>query len=290
MAFGAFWFSIMSLLVKLAGRRIPSQELVLVRALITLALSYASLRRAGLGVRGTHPRLLLLRGVAGCAGLTCFYYSLVHLPLGEATLIQYTNPVFAAVMAAVVLRERVGAREIACLAVSLLGVVLVVRPAGLLGGEASALPAGAVAIALLGALCSAAAYVTVRRMGAAEDSRRVVLYLPLVTVPVTLPFALPGWVWPTPLEWLLLAGIGVTTQIAQVFMTRGLQRETAARATAVGYLQIVFAAAWGFLAFAERPGAWALAGGAVIVASTLVLARSAHAARRAAAATQDGTA
>ena len=290
MALGAFWASIMSLLVKLAGRRIPSQELVLVRALITLALSYAALHRAGLGVRGTHPRLLVLRGVAGCAGLTCFYYSLVHLPLGEATLIQYTNPVFAAVMAAVVLRERVGAREIACLAVSLLGVVMVVRPAGLLGGEASALPAGAVAIALLGALCSAAAYVTVRRMGTAEDSRRVVFYLPLVTVPVTLPFALPDWVWPTPLEWLLLAGIGVTTQIAQVFMTRGLQRETAARATAVGYLQIVFAAAWGFLAFAERPGAWALAGGAVIVASTLALARSAHVARRAAAATQDGTA
>jgi drug/metabolite transporter (DMT)-like permease len=294
MAVGAFWFSVMSLLVKLAGQRIPSQELVLVRALITLVLSYVALRRARLPVRGLHPRLLVLRGALGCAGLTCFYYSLVHLPLGEATLIQYTNPVFAAVIAAVVLRERVGAREMACLAASLAGVVLVVRPAGLLGGGA-ALPLGSASIALLGALCSAAAYVTVRRMGTAEDSRRVVLYLPLVTVPVTLPFALPGWVWPTPAEWLLLGGVGVSTQIAQVYMTRGLQRESAARATAVGYLQIVFAAAWGFLAFGETPGVWAAAGAAVIVASTLALA---HASRRAAvaaeaaavAATQNGTA
>jgi drug/metabolite transporter (DMT)-like permease len=292
MALGAFWFSVMSVLVKLAGRRIPSQELVLVRAVITLALSWAALHRARLPLRGAHPRLLVLRGVLGCAGLTCFYYSLVHLPLGEATLIQYTNPVFAAVLAAVVLREHVGAREVACLAASLAGVVLVVRPFGLLGGGGAELPLGSAAIALVGALCSAGAYVTVRRMGAAEDSRRVVLYLPLVTVPVTLPFALPGWVWPTPAEWLLLAGVGVSTQIAQVFMTRGLQLESAARATAVGYLQIVFAAAWGFLAFGEIPGPWAAAGGAVIVASTLALA---HASRRAAIAaqaaeTQNGTA
>ena len=295
MAVGAFWFSVMSLLVKLAGQRIPSQELVLVRALITLVLSYVALRRARLPVRGLHPRLLVLRGALGCAGLTCFYYSVVHLPLGEATLIQYTNPVFAAVMAAVVLRERVGARAVACLAASLAGVVLVVRPAGLLGGGGAALPLGSVAIALLGALCSAAAYVTVRRMGAAEDSRRVVLYLPLVTVPVTLPFALPGWVWPTPAEWLLLGGVGISTQIAKVYMTRGMQRESAARATAVGYLQIVFAAAWGFLAFGETPGVWAAAGAAVIVASTLALARVSRRAAVAAeatpvAATQNGTA
>jgi uncharacterized membrane protein len=177
MALGAFWASIMSLLVKLAGRRIPSQELVLVRALITLALSYAALRRAGLGVRGTHPRLLVLRGVAGCAGLTCFYYSLVHLPLGEATLIQYTNPVFAAVMAAVVLRERVGAREVACLggeparrgarraaggAARRRGV----RAAGGRGGDRAARRA-----------VQRGRVRDVRRMGAAEDSRRVVLYL-----------------------------------------------------------------------------------------------------------------
>jgi drug/metabolite transporter (DMT)-like permease len=127
-------------------------------------------------------------------------------------------------------------------------------------------------VGLLGAACSAAAYVVIRRMGRSEDPRRVTLYLPLVTVPAALPAALGGWVWPTPREWAVLAGVGASTQLAQTYMTRGLQRERAARATAVGYLQLVFAALWGWLAFGDRPGAWTAAGASTIVAGTLALA------------------
>ena len=275
MALSAFWFSVMALCVKLGGRRLPSQELVLVRAVLTLGMSWAALRGAGLAVRSPDPRrqrALLWRGALGCLGLTCFYASLVRLPLAEATLLQYTNPIWAAVLAAVLLGERVGRREALCLAASVVGVVLVVRPAALLGTGGAAIPLGAVGVALLGSLGSAAAYVTIRAIGTAEPAQRVTLYLPLVTVPATLPFALLGWVWPTAREWVVLLAMSVATQLAQVQLTRGLQRERAARATAVGYLQLVFAALWGWLVFAERPGAWTVAGAATIVGSTLVLA------------------
>jgi drug/metabolite transporter (DMT)-like permease len=66
--------------------------------------------------------------------------------------------------------------------------------------------------------------------------------------------------------------MGGATQLAQVYMTKGLQAETAVRATTTGYLQIVFAGAWGALLLGERPSAWTLAGAAIIVASALVLA------------------
>jgi drug/metabolite transporter (DMT)-like permease len=276
MALGAFWFSIMGMLVKLGGRRLPSQELVLVRAVITLALSWWAMHRARLPVRGRYPVALLLRGGLGCAGLTCFYWSLLHLPLAEATLVQYSNPIWVTLMAALLLGEHVGAREAACLVVSLVGVALVVRgPALATGGAAAgaaAIPTSAALIALLGSMCSAGAYVAIRRMGTDEDPQRVTLYLPLVTVPVTLPFALRGWVWPTAAEWVVLLGMGIATQLAQVCLTRGLQRERAARATAVGYLQVVFAAAWGWLVFGERPGVWSAVGAGTIVASTLWMA------------------
>jgi drug/metabolite transporter (DMT)-like permease len=117
MALSAFWFSVMALCVKLGGRRLPSQELVLVRAVLTLGMSWAALRSAGLAVRSPDPgrqRALLWRGALGCVGLTCFYASLVRLPLAEATLLQYTNPIWAAVLAAVLLGERVGRREALC--------------------------------------------------------------------------------------------------------------------------------------------------------------------------------
>lgn len=275
MALSAFWFSVMTLCVKLGGRRLPSQELVLVRAVLTLAMSWAALRRAGLPLGSADParqRLLVARGVTGTLGLTCFYWSVVHLPLADATLLQYTNPVWAALLAALWLGERAGARELACLALALVGVALVVRSGASPATGHDALPLGGALVALLGALGSGAAYVVIRRMGTAEDPRRVTLYLPLVTVPVTLPFVLGAWVWPTAREWAVLVAMSVATQLAQICMTRGLQREPAARATAVGMLQLVFAAAWGWLVFGERLTAWTLAGAATIVVATLAMA------------------
>ena len=56
MAVSAFWFSLMSLGVKAAGRRLPIQEVVLVRGVVTLALSWAVLRRAGLAVETLRVR------------------------------------------------------------------------------------------------------------------------------------------------------------------------------------------------------------------------------------------
>ena len=270
MALGAFWFSLMSLLVKVAGQRLPSQQIVLVRAVITLALSYFLVRRAGVDIWGKDKRMLVLRGILGFVALSFFYYSLVHLPLAEASIIQYTNPVFTAILAALLLREHMGRWEVGSVLVSLFGVVLVARP-GFLFGNASQLSPLAVGIALTGALCSAGAYVSIRKLKA-EHPLVIVFYLPLVTLVATIPISAPGLIWPTPLEWLALLGVGLTTQVAQVYMTRGLQMERAGRATAVGYLQVVFAAVWGALFFAEYPDRWSIMGGVLILGSTLLLA------------------
>lgn len=275
MAFGAFWFSVMSLLVKLAGTRLPSMEVVLFRGVITLGLSWLIATRAGIRpVLGTHRRLLILRGALGSIALSSFYFSLTHLPLGEATLIQYMNPVFATLLAAVFVGERIGKGEILCLAASLIGVLLIARPQAIFGAHSQSLDPRHVAIALLGAFCSGAAYAAIRRIGPREPEAVVVLYLPLLTVPLALPFAASGWVLPRGAEWFLLLGVGLTTQIAQTYLTRGLQLEKASRATTVGYLQIVFAGIWGALLLGERPDAWTIVGAVVIIGSTLALAWS----------------
>lgn len=273
MVLGAFWFSVMSLGVKLAGQRLPSIEIVFVRGVITLALSYWLVRRAGLHLPGRRPGLLVVRGLFGSLALTCFYFSLVHLPLADATVIQYTNPIFTALLAAWVLGERMPARAVVFVATSLAGVMLVARP-GFLGGTSTPIDPLHVAIALLGALSSASAYVMVRRLRGIDHPLVIVLYFPLVTVPLTFPFVLAGWVWPSPWEWAVLFGIGASTQAGQVYMTRGLQLEAAGRATSVGYLQIVFAAVWGLIVFGELPDVWGFIGAAVIVVSTVMLART----------------
>jgi len=271
MALGAFWFSIMSVLVKLAGRRIPSMEIVFFRGLLTLVLSYAIVRRARIRpVLGTHRRFLLQRGILGAAALACFLFSLTHLPLGEATLIQYTNPIFAIVVAHYWFRERMARGEWVALVASLFGVLLITRPAFLFGGAASDIPIGHAVIALLGAAFSGSAYATIRRMPT-ERPEVVVLYLPLMAIPMSIPFIASSWVLPTWAEGGLLLGIAAATQLAQIFMTKGLQAEKTGRATTVGYLQILFAGAWGAMFFGEPITWWTAAGAAVMLSGLVAL-------------------
>lgn len=276
MVASAFFFSLMSLFVKAVGRGgLPSHEIVLWRGVITVCLSYAALRRARISPWGrpANRRLLILRGLFGFGALSCFFYAVVHLPLADATVIQYTNPVFTALIAAVVLSEPIGGREAAAVTASLVGVVAIARPSFLFDSVPGRLDPLAVGVALAGAVLSAAAYVTVRRLGRSEHPLVIVHYFAVIVVLGSLPVTALGIVWPSPIQWAGLAGVGVTTHIAQVYLTRGLALEPAGRAMAVGYVQIVFAAVLGALFFAEFPDLWAAMGALLIVASTFSLGR-----------------
>ncbi len=102
----------------------------------------------------------------------------------------------------------------------------------------------------------------------------IVFWFAVIATLGAIPFTAADAVLPTPLEWLLLAGIGVVTQLGQVFMTRGLREERAGRAMAVAYMQIVFAAVWGALFFAELPDPWGVGGALLIIVGTAGIART----------------
>src|SRR5690349_15970808 len=95
----ALAFAVMSAGVKIAGARIPSVEIALVRGVVTLALSYWALRRAGISPWGRDNRWLLVRGLLGFGGLHCYFYAVTALPLAEATVIHFTNPLWVALAA-----------------------------------------------------------------------------------------------------------------------------------------------------------------------------------------------
>lgn len=268
MVASAFAFSAMSALVK-GTDRLPTSQLVCARAAVTLVLSLLMVRRAHVPMFGTQRGKLVLRGVFGFLALACYYWTLGRLPLAEASTVHHTAPIWTALLAWLVLREDLGRGTALALAAGMAGVILVARP----GADGVTFDALGVGVALAGAVCSAAAYVTVRRLAVTEHPLVIVLYFTLVAFPASLLWALPEWVNPTPTEWLMLLGIGVTTQIGQVCLTYGLAREPAARAMAVGYLQVVFAVLWGATLFAEVPAWTTIAGAALIIGGTTLAAR-----------------
>jgi len=263
----AFGFSIMSLLVKVVSRRLPIGEIVFSRAAVTLGLSYAMVKRAGLSPWG-HQRLRLAgRGLIGFGGLSSLYVALSRLPLADATTLQNAMPLVTALLAWWLLGERIGWSTGVAIVCGLAGVALIVHPTG------DGLDPVGVAAALCGVVCSSFAYVTVRRLARTEHALVIVFYFPLVATPLALPWMLSSFAMPRPIDWLLLVGLGAATQVGQVCMTRGLALESAGRATTISYLQVALAMTWQLLVFGDLPGPWTLAGASLIVGGTLVVAQ-----------------
>ena len=103
----ALAFALMGACVKFAGARgIPVLEIIAARALISLVLVDGDVRRKGIPALGTHRLLLFSRGLVGFIALTGVYYALVHLPIAEASVLQYLHPMFTALIALLWLKER----------------------------------------------------------------------------------------------------------------------------------------------------------------------------------------
>ena len=267
----AFFFSLMTVFVKLLGEDIPTAEIILIRSLFAAGVTYILLVRARIKPLGNDRLVLSVRGAVGFCALLCFFYAIPRLPLAEVTVLQYLNPIFVAIFAGVFLKEALGRREVVCVILGILGVILIARPKAILGMVPSDLNTFALGAVLCGAVLSAVAYVLVRKLTATEHPLVIVLYFPLFCIPLSIPF-MSGASWPSNLEWIYLIGIGITAQIAQMMMTWAYRMEKAATASATSYVQMVFAAGWGLLLFNELPTVWLVSGAGLIVAGILLLA------------------
>lgn len=269
---GALSFSVMSAFAKLAGERLPSQEIVFFRAIVVTGLTFLAIRARNLNPWGPKRGLLLLRGLFGYAALSCFLWAVIRLPLADATVIHFTNPVWTALLAAVFLGEILRGWEVILAVIALGGVVMVARP-GFLFGDVSGLDPVAVGAALAGAILSAGAYVAAKKLTQTHDTLVIVFAFAFVSLVGSIPPTLSDFVMPSGGEWLMLLGVGLGAQGGQIYVTKALQVEKAGRVMAVGYLQIVFAAAWGLVLFREIPDGWTALGAGVIIASTLLMGR-----------------
>ena len=268
----ALSFALMAALVKEAGQLgIPLLQIIFVRAVISVVLSLADIRRAGVHPLGQRRVLLLGRGVSGFLALTGVFYALIHLSMAQATVLQYLHPVFTAVLAFLFLAERPTTATLVCIVLSLLGLACIVSPywsgADNAGGALWPVLAG-----LGGAFGSGVAYTLVRKLVATEHPSVVVLYFPLVCLPGTLLLGGGDFIWPTVTGWWVLLGVGCFTQFGQLALTKAMQLDAASRVTSLSYVQIIFAAILGWLAFGEIPAQATLLGGVLILLGAVVSA------------------
>ena len=272
MLISALAFALMAALVKEAGQLgIPLLQIIFVRALVSVVLSLIDIGRSRVNPLGNRKALLFARGFSGFLALTGVFYALFHLSIAQATVLQYLHPVFTALLAFLFLAERPTTATLACIALSLLGLVCMVVPYWTASDTTTA-PLWPVIAGLGGAFGSGVAYTLVRKLVITEHPSVIVLYFPMICVPGALLLGGADFIWPTAAGWWVLLGVGCFTQLGQLALTKAMQLDAASRVTSLSYVQIILAAILGWLAFGEIPTRATLLGGGLILLGAIVSA------------------
>ena len=245
MIISSFAFSLMHLCVK-AMPHIPVFELVFFRSLGSLLITFFYLNKNKTPIFGNNKKVLFARGLFGTIGLYLFFITLQNIPLAGAVTIQYLSPVFTALFAVVILRERVKKRQWLFFALAFIGVCL------LKGFDVSGQISYYFALIGVASACfSGLAYNCIRHLRTTESTLVVVFYFPLVATPIMGVLSFFNWVKPQGADWAYIIALGLVTQVAQVFMTKGIQSDSAGNIMTYKYIGVVFAFIYGYFIFKE---------------------------------------
>jgi len=237
------FFAIMNLMVKMLPH-LPAVEIIFFRSVVSFVISYVVLKAKDINVWGNNVPILMLRGAAGAIALSMYFITLQAIPLASAVTIQYLSPIFTSIIGIWFVKEKVRPLQWVFFVIAFLGTVVIqgfdTRISLLYGG-----------LGLMSAMLSGLAYNCVRKLSTTDHPLVVIFYFPLITIPLAGAYLFFDWVTPIGWDWFYLLMVGITTQIAQLFMTKAYQAEDLSKVSSITYIGIIFALGIGYVFFKE---------------------------------------
>lgn len=230
----------------------PGHELVLARSIISFTISFYIIKKRNLPLLGVNRKWLTIRGVSGMIALTIFFYTIHHLPLAIASTVQYLAPVFTVIFAMIILKEKVKSLQWLFILIAFAGVGMIGLNELFLTDVHEQLDLRWLGLGILSSAFSGIAYVSIIRLKHTDTPINIVIYFPMISLPVMAVWSIFEFTMPQGIEWLFLLIIGIFTQIAQIMLTKGLHEGDAALITPFQYLGAIYATIIGFCIFDER--------------------------------------
>jgi drug/metabolite transporter (DMT)-like permease len=265
---GIFWMLVTGLcfvavtaLVKIMGPRIPAPEAAFLRYFLGLVFLLPMIRPI-LSARLTKRQWTLFgtRGFVHCFGVMLWFFGMTQIPLAEVTAMNYMSPVYVTIGAALFLGEKLALRRIFAICMAMLGALIILRPGF------REVNAGHLAM-LVAAVFFAASYL-LAKIAVEQLSPAIVVGMLSICVTIGLaPFAAAVWVTPTLHEIGLLFAVACFATAGHFTMTLAFQCAPLTVTQPVTFLQLIWAATLGAVAFHEAVDIWVVLGGLVIMAS-----------------------
>lgn len=255
-------FSVMAMLVKLAGQRLHVTQIIFIRQLVITLIMLPKISQGfPQSLHTSHLHLHLLRISVALVAMLAGFTAVIHMPIADATAIGFAKSFFVTIFAIIILRETVGPRRWMATILGFAGVLIMLQPAGDsftiygLYALASAIAAGMV-------------MVIIRLLSRTEAPATILIFQ---AVGVGLILAIPAylyWQTPTITEWILMLLIGVTGYLSQLSNIYAYKFGEASLLAPLEYTRLIYATIIGIVVFGNFPATMTIVGAVIVVAAS----------------------
>lgn len=256
----------MSVCVKTLGTRIPVYETIFFRSGVSFVILGFLLWHRHIPFRARNLPLLMTRSLSGLLAMSCNFYALGRLGLGDVAILGNTFPIFAVILSFIFLDERPTKTLIFWIAIALIGIGLILRPQLDFLNYAGF-------IALLAGLLSAIVVVSIHQSHETDPSLRIAFYFMSTCTLIAIPIMLQHFVTPSGRQLLLLIGAGLFGTGGQIMMTMAYGLEDVSRLSPLNYFGVVLSFVAGVIFWGELPVTWSLIGSLVVIVCCIQIAR-----------------
>lgn len=260
----AFFFSLMSFLVRMAGD-LPVMQKAFFRNIVASLVAIIILARTEEKFRikkGSIP-FLLIRSICGTIGIICNFYAIDHMNISDANMLNKLSPFFAIIASVFILKEKVSKKDMAIVLVAFVGALFVMRPSfsvefipGLVGG--------------LGGLTAGIAYTFVRKLGQrGERGPVIIMFFSVMSTICCIPFIIYHHEAMTLTQLLILLAAGCAAAGGQLNITAAYRYAPAKEISVFDYSQIIFAAGMGMIFLGELPDMMSIIGYVLIIGAAV---------------------
>jgi len=267
-AWMAGWLTLM-VVIAVAGREATRElsvfQIMLMRSVMGMAMLWPLVRSAG-GLAGIQTQRLpqhVLRNVVHYAAQYGWFLALTLIPLAQVVSIEFTMPIWAAVLAVFFLGERMSGRKWFAVTLGLVGVAVIVRP------KAGALDVGQL-IALAAALGFAISIVLVKSLTRTDAAVAISFWMLVVQSAIGLVPALMVWQWPSAPVWGWVVVVAFCGTYSHYCFARAMQHADATVVVPMDFLRVPLTALVGWLIYSEGLDLFTVLGVGLILTGNLL--------------------
>lgn len=269
----ALVLSLMLVFVKLLGESgVHLLEILFWRQAVTIPILGAWFYFSGRMLLLETGRLALhgKRAAFGFIGMVLNFGGVLLLPLAEATTFGFTSAIWAVILSAILLQEKVGPYRWAAVFLGFAGVIVIAQPGG------GNIPLLGAAVSLGAAFMIALISIQIRDLGKTENPLTIVFYFSAFTTPIlalSMPFVAQGH---TAYQWALLGGLALFGILGQFLLTAALRLGSVATVIVMDYSALIWAILFGWVIFDQLPPAATGLGAPLIIAAGITIAWREH--------------